>query len=207
MRLNQITAPATDLAASIAFYERLGLRLIVRTDAYARFQLPEGDSTFSLHVTADEVARAGAPQIYFECDDLDAEVARLAALGVVFESGPEDRSWLWREAWTRDPAGNSLCLFRAGAARLFPPWRLSAGLKTGDFHLVILSDERLLLARRPGAEWRDLQAEFEAYVTSLGPFNLAGVLAMLVDEWPDELRAHEDAIRAFAAGDAGMLEL
>jgi hydroxymethylpyrimidine/phosphomethylpyrimidine kinase len=27
-------------------------------------------------------------------------------------------------AWLRDPAGNQLCLFRAGENRRNPPWRL-----------------------------------------------------------------------------------
>jgi catechol 2,3-dioxygenase-like lactoylglutathione lyase family enzyme len=123
MRLNQVTAPATDLAASIAFYRLLGLKLIVRSEHYARFELPDGDSTFSLHVQAG-AAPAGGPVIYFECDDLDAQVARLAAAGVVFDSGPVDQSWLWREAALRDPAGNALILYFAGTNRTRPPWRL-----------------------------------------------------------------------------------
>ena len=123
MRLNQVTAPATDLAASIAFYQALGLKLIVRSEHYARFELPDGDSTFSLHL-APTVARDGAPVIYFECDDLDAEVARLRAAGVVFDTGPVDQSWLWREASLRDPAGNAVILYFAGTNRKQPPWRL-----------------------------------------------------------------------------------
>jgi catechol 2,3-dioxygenase-like lactoylglutathione lyase family enzyme len=123
MRLNQVTVGATDLARSIAFYQTLGLTLIVRSEHYARFEVPEGGATFSLHVTGP-VAPDGAPTVYFECDDLDAQVARLQAAGVAFESGPEDQSWLWREAHLRDPAGNRLCLYRAGRNRTHPPWRL-----------------------------------------------------------------------------------
>jgi hydroxymethylpyrimidine/phosphomethylpyrimidine kinase len=33
--------------------------------------------------------------------------------------------WLWREAWLRDPAGNSICLYHAGDNRRFPPWRIA----------------------------------------------------------------------------------
>lgn len=123
MRLNQVTAPATDLAASIAFYQRLGLRLIVRSEHYARFEVPDGEATFSLHA-APAAAREGAPVVYFECDDLDAEVARLRAAGVVFDAGPTDQPWLWREAALRDPAGNAVILYFAGSNRKQPPWRL-----------------------------------------------------------------------------------
>ena len=123
-RLNQVTVPARDLAQSIAFYETLGFTLIVRSEHYARFEVGDGTDTFSLHL-ADAPAANGA-QIYFECDDLDARVATLKAKGVVFDSGPEDKSWRWREAWLTDPAGVKLCLYHAGENRRFPPWRLTA---------------------------------------------------------------------------------
>lgn len=123
MRLNQVTVVATDLARSIAFYEMLGLKLIVKADHYARFELPEGGSTFSLHV-APAGPGPNAPVIYFECDDLDAVVARLEAEGVAFDLAPTDQRWLWREAHLADPAGNPLILYFAGENRTHPPWRI-----------------------------------------------------------------------------------
>ena len=126
MRLNQVTVPARDVAKSIAFYKTIGLRLIVESPHYARFELPDGESTFSIHAVEDAGRTPEGTGIYFECDDLDARVATLKEKGLVFDSGPEDRSWLWREAWLRDPAGNRLCLFFAGKNRRFPPWRVSS---------------------------------------------------------------------------------
>jgi catechol 2,3-dioxygenase-like lactoylglutathione lyase family enzyme len=125
MRLNQVTVPAHDLEASIRFYEALGLILIVKSPHYARFECPDGDPppTFSLHLDPD--ATPGAASVYFEHEQLDEEVEALMDKGVVFESGPDDQTWLWREAWTRDPAGNRVCLYRAGENRRFPPWRLT----------------------------------------------------------------------------------
>src|SRR5262249_46431085 len=124
MRLNQVTASASDLEASIAFYRQLGLKLIVKSPHYARFELPDGEATFSLHIADGEIPRERAPQIYFECDDVDAEVVRLQTTGVTFEQAPIMQSWLWYEAWTRDPAGNAVCLYNAGDNRKNPPWRL-----------------------------------------------------------------------------------
>ena len=122
MRLNQVTIGVSDLERSIAFYRLLGLRQIVAAEEYARFELPDGDSTLSLeHVDA---VPPSATTVYFECDDLDETAARLQAAGIDFEHGPVDRPWLWREARLRDPDGNPLCLFRAGENRLNPPWRL-----------------------------------------------------------------------------------
>jgi catechol 2,3-dioxygenase-like lactoylglutathione lyase family enzyme len=124
MRLNQVTVPACDLAHSIAFYETLGMKLIVRNDHYARFEVGDGTDTFSLHKSDDVTGAANGPHVYFECDDLDARVAALKAKGIVFDTDPTDQSWLWREALLTDPSGVRLCLYHAGENRRFPPWRL-----------------------------------------------------------------------------------
>jgi catechol 2,3-dioxygenase-like lactoylglutathione lyase family enzyme len=124
MKLNQVTAPALDLDRSIAFYQTLGLKLIVKSDHYARFEVGDGTDTFSLHIANDVNGAANGPHVYFECEDLDARVAALKAKGIMFDSDPTEQSWLWREAWLTDPAGVKLCLYFAGENRRYPPWRL-----------------------------------------------------------------------------------
>jgi catechol 2,3-dioxygenase-like lactoylglutathione lyase family enzyme len=124
MNLNQVTIGSTDLARSERFYTALGLRLIVRDDHYLRFECPEGGSTFSVESVEGETA-ADAVTIYFENDRIDAECARLAESGVVFDHEPADMPWLWREARLRDPDGHHLCLYHAGVNRKNPPWRVS----------------------------------------------------------------------------------
>jgi catechol 2,3-dioxygenase-like lactoylglutathione lyase family enzyme len=96
----------------------VGLHLIVKDDHYARLENPSDLSTLSLELRADG---GDGAHVYFECDDLDARVAELKANAILFDSNPEDKSWLWREAWLRDPAGNRLCLYFAGENRRFPP--------------------------------------------------------------------------------------
>ena len=124
MNLNQVTLPAVDLEASVGFYQRLGLRLIVKDPPrYARFECPDGESTLSVELAGGSTGGT-APVVYFECDDLDGTVERLRAAGIAFDDLPDDKPWLWREARLRDPAGNRLCLFHAGRNRRFPPWRI-----------------------------------------------------------------------------------
>ena len=124
MNLNHVTVPCDDLEASIAFYRKLGLRLIVvDPPRYARFECPAGDATFSLH-RVDHAPNGNGVVVYFEVEDLDGRVRVLGAAGVVFESSPHDQPWLWREAYLSDPAGNRLCLYDAGKNRRNPPWRL-----------------------------------------------------------------------------------
>jgi catechol 2,3-dioxygenase-like lactoylglutathione lyase family enzyme len=125
VRLNQVTVGVTDIPRAIDFYRQLGLKPVVLDVHYARFVCPDGGSTFSIH-SADAVT-PGMTVVYFECDDLDDQVARLKAKGVALSSGPTDESWLWREARLTDPDGNPICLFYAGENRLNPPWRVHEG--------------------------------------------------------------------------------
>lgn len=123
MNLNQVTVAVTDVARAIDFYAALGLRLIVRNlPGYARFECPDGESTFSVH----QVERMTPSQtvVYFECEDVDAKVAALQRAGIAFTAAPVDQPWRWREAYLADPDGNTICLFHAGADRRHPPWRL-----------------------------------------------------------------------------------
>lgn len=124
MNLNQVTIPVTNVEQSISFYQQIGLRLIVKAlPHYARFECPEGDATFSLHQVEQRPNTEGI-WIYFEIAALDIYVQKLTEKGIGFEELPEDKPWLWREARLKDPDGNQLILYFAGANRKNPPWRI-----------------------------------------------------------------------------------
>lgn len=124
LRLNQVTVTGTDYDKMVAFYRAIGLAQIVdsRENGYARFET-DGGSTFSIQVDPEETI-GETTAVYFECDDLDSRVERLARSGIPFEHGPRNQPWMWREARLRDPSGNVIFLYRAGEARRFPPWRM-----------------------------------------------------------------------------------
>jgi catechol 2,3-dioxygenase-like lactoylglutathione lyase family enzyme len=118
MKLNQVTVAVTDYDAAVEFYTRLGLAQIVASPPrYARFETPGGE-TFSIHL-AETVSPATT--VYFEVEDVDAFVA---ALDLPLLHAPVDQDWLWREARLADPSGNVVCIYHAGEARRFPPWRM-----------------------------------------------------------------------------------
>ncbi len=124
MNLNQVTVPSLDLNKSIPFYEKLGLKLIVKAlPHYARFQCPNGNSTFSIHQT-NELPKGDGIYVYFECKNLDQQVKKIKENGIEFDQEPTQQSWLWREARLKDMDGNQLILFYAGENRLNPPWRI-----------------------------------------------------------------------------------
>ena len=123
MNLNQITVPSLNITKSISFYQTLGLKLIVKSDHYARFECPDGTSTFSIHLT-EELPKGAGISVYFECANLDEKVNELIRKGITFDQLPKDQTRLWREAYLKDPDGNQLILFYAGENRLNPPWKL-----------------------------------------------------------------------------------
>ena len=123
MDLNQVTIEVRDFHEAVAFYEKLGLRLIVsEREAYARFELPSGSSTFSLYAADPPVI--GNTVLYFEVDDVDQTYANLRDKGIAFDAAPADQPYRWRTAHFSDPSGNRLCLYHAGPDRRFPPMRL-----------------------------------------------------------------------------------
>src|SRR5205085_9681769 len=91
---------------------------------YARLLCPDGESTLSVHTTED-ISTQSNIVLYFECEDLDEKVSELKKLGLKFEQEPIDQTWLWRESYLKDPAGNKICLFFAGENRQNPPWRVN----------------------------------------------------------------------------------
>ncbi|PYS87704.1 MAG: glyoxalase/bleomycin resistance/extradiol dioxygenase family protein [Acidobacteria bacterium] len=124
MNLNQVTIYTDKPLETVEFFQKLGLLLIVDSlPRYARLECPDGDATLSIQ-TADSVTSMNNIVLYFECERLDEEVARLKSLGLIFEEDPTDREWLWRQAYLVDPNGNRICLFRAGENRKNPPWRV-----------------------------------------------------------------------------------
>jgi catechol 2,3-dioxygenase-like lactoylglutathione lyase family enzyme len=124
MNLNQVTVYSIDVPASVEFYKKLGLRLIVDSaPRYVRFECPDGNATFSVHHTDKPIVSETI--IYFECENLDTTVERLKNVGLEFESDPTQQTWLWHESYLRDPSGNRICLYCAGENRQNPPWRVN----------------------------------------------------------------------------------
>lgn len=125
MNLNQLSIPSLDLEKSIPFYEKIGLTLIVKAlPHYARFECPDGESTFSIH-KVEKLPEGNGILIYFECEQLDKQVETLINRGIKFEELPTDKSWLWREARLKDVDNNQLVLFYGGKNRKNPSWRIA----------------------------------------------------------------------------------
>lgn len=125
MNLNQITIPSLDVLRAIEFYKKLGLKLIVHThDAYARFECPDGDSTFSIHQTTALPTGLGVI-VYFEVVDVSKTVGELIEKGIEIDELPKEQAWLWTEAHLKDLDGNQIIIYKADENRKNPPWRIN----------------------------------------------------------------------------------
>tara|TARA_B100001059_G_scaffold229050_1_gene261030 strand:+ start:142 stop:333 length:192 start_codon:yes stop_codon:yes gene_type:complete len=63
MNLNQVTLPVKQLPEAVNFYLKLGFTQIVDAPHYARFQCPEGNTTFSLMLESVDFTNGAV--IYF----------------------------------------------------------------------------------------------------------------------------------------------
>ncbi len=129
IRLNQVTLAAKDMAASVLFYESLGLiKIVDAAPRYVRFEFPSNEdgcepATLSLHSIADTwMPSPDSPLIYFELDDIDNFV-KTHKLNTI--TPLQTQRYLWREADITDPSGNLIRLYQAGENRRFPPWRIN----------------------------------------------------------------------------------
>lgn len=122
MNLNQVTLPSSNIPVSIEFYKKFGLKPIVISDHYARFEMPNGSSTFS--VSLKDGPTDSSIKTYFEVEDLKKVVLDLEAKGISFAMQPKLQSWMWEEALVKDPDDNVIILYTAGINRKFPPWRI-----------------------------------------------------------------------------------
>jgi hypothetical protein len=109
---------------SSEFYKTLGLKMIVDAlPGYVRFECPQGDSTFSIHLV-DKLPKENGIMIYFENDQMDQLVEVLVNKGLKFDELPNDKSWGWREARLKDLDQNQIIIFQGGDYRKNPPWRI-----------------------------------------------------------------------------------
>lgn len=124
-RLSLVILAVCDLPRSIDFYRRaFGWPQTVDVPVYAEFATP-GDLRVGLYhregyvrnFNASRVSEAPsegvtATELYFECDDVPAMLARLLDAGAELLSPPSERSWGDLCAYVKDPDGNVLAVAR-----------------------------------------------------------------------------------------------
>lgn len=86
MNLNQVTIPSLTIERAIGYYQKLGLKLIVKSlPKYARFECIDGDATFSIHLV-DELPKGNGLVVYFENKNLDIVVENSQSKDIQFDS-------------------------------------------------------------------------------------------------------------------------
>jgi catechol 2,3-dioxygenase-like lactoylglutathione lyase family enzyme len=128
MFLSHITLLVSDIPRSKAFYEGLGLELIVDAAHYCRFRANldgQGSQTLSISHSLDPIGASCHVGFEFETPEaLDFYADLLQSRGFALAEHPQDRSWLWRDVILHDPDGHEILLLYAGDNKLNPPWRV-----------------------------------------------------------------------------------
>jgi catechol 2,3-dioxygenase-like lactoylglutathione lyase family enzyme len=112
--LDHIVLTVSDAEATIAFYERLGMRR--ELFGAGRLSLRFGDQKLNLHQRGAEIRpHAAAPTAgsadlcFIVCDPIEHVIADLAEAGIDVELGPVDRTGAvapLSSVYVRDPDGN-----------------------------------------------------------------------------------------------------
>lgn len=74
-------------------------------------------------------------------------------------------------------------------------------------HIIYLRQGGVLLSRKSYESWRDIQAEFEDCMASLGPWAEDEVVSFLADEYADLRPAAAEQVRALVEGGAEQAPL
>ena len=126
LRLALVGIVVSDMAASLAFYRRLGLALPEDADSEPHVEVEVGGVRFAFDT--EEVVRSFDPAwtppsrgghrtaLAFECAgpaEVDAAYAELTGAGYAGHLEPWDAPWGQRYAVVRDPDGNPVDLFAA----------------------------------------------------------------------------------------------
>ncbi|WP_245769153.1 VOC family protein [Streptomyces indicus] len=123
-RFDMIGIVVSDMAASVAFYRRLGLgfpagaerepHVEVTLPGGLRFALDTEETLRSFHPGWQPPAPGGRIDLAFLCAspaDVDAQYEALTAAGAGTELKPFDAFWGQRYATVQDPDGNGVDLF------------------------------------------------------------------------------------------------
>ena len=73
-------------------------------------------------------------------------------------------------------------------------------------HIIYLRSGRMLLSKKEYLSWREIQNEYEDYMTSLGPWSVEEVIEFLREEYPGDTPFAPDQVRVFAASAHLILE-
>ncbi len=72
-------------------------------------------------------------------------------------------------------------------------------------HIVYLRPDGMLLTKKEYRTWRDIQDEYDEYMASLGPWDVAEVIDFIRTEYPSSPPFTEDQIRRFVESDEIVL--
>jgi hypothetical protein len=81
--------------------------------------------------------------------------------------------------------------------------------RPSPLHLIYLKPDRMLLSRKQYSDWREIQDEYESYLTSVGSFSVEELVNFLSEEYgSDDAKwgFSREEIHSFMKSDMMVLE-
>jgi catechol 2,3-dioxygenase-like lactoylglutathione lyase family enzyme len=105
-----ISLKVLDLWAISDWYREVtGLQVVGARDDTGSIALGSKNLGYAIILLPDEsMDRPENLRVHFPATDVDAEYDRLTKRGIKFDEPSEDKSWVWRHAYTHGPAGHTV---------------------------------------------------------------------------------------------------
>jgi DNA-binding transcriptional ArsR family regulator/catechol 2,3-dioxygenase-like lactoylglutathione lyase family enzyme len=101
------------VAASAAYYQKLGFALVDEVEGVAMVAAP-GGGHLKLHpVPENGTTSSDGINLYFSVGDVDAHYERASSAGVEFDFPPTTMSWGERHSYVTDPDGHTISFVQA----------------------------------------------------------------------------------------------
>lgn len=110
--ISAVTLSTGDMARAVAFYRRLGFRLLYGGDSAAFTSFAAGTGYLNLTVERRGAGPAWWGRAIFHVDDVDAVYALAVSEGLQPEAPPRDAEWGERYFHIVDPDGHELSFAR-----------------------------------------------------------------------------------------------
>ena len=65
-----------------------------------------------------------------------------------------------------------------------------------EFHIIFTREDEVLVSRKTYASWREIQDEYDAYMASLGPWDVGTVVSWLDEEYTNLVSSAKEQVGA-----------
>ena len=70
-----------------------------------------------------------------------------------------------------------------------------------ELHIIFTREGEVLISRKPYTSWREIQDEYDSYMASLGPWEVATVISWLEEEYSNLVPSAHEQVEALLSSE------